>query len=112
MGYSLYVIHCFPLAAFKNISLLLTFAISTTICLAVGLFGFILFVVEFSTSGTWVSVSLHGLGKFSAIISSNKVFVSFSLSSFGIHTMQMFVPLILVSWTCSFLKFFFPVLIV
>lgn len=43
MGVSLCMSHSFPLAAFRILSLSLTFAILVMICLGVGLFGFILF---------------------------------------------------------------------
>lgn len=39
----LHVTHCFPLAPFKSVSLASIFVILTTICLDMGLFGFILF---------------------------------------------------------------------
>ena len=74
MGFPLYVITCFSLAAFKILSLFLSFFM----CLSVFLFGFILFGTLW-VSWTWMSFSR--LGKFSAIISSNNFSGPFSLSS-------------------------------
>ena len=76
--FPLYVINCFSLAAFKIFPL--TFAILIITCLVVNLFGFILFGTLYA-SCTWMSVSFPRLGKFSAIISSNRFSVPFSLFS-------------------------------
>ena len=74
IGVPLYITCCFFIAAFKILSLCLIFAIVYIMCLAVDLFGFILFK-------TLLSISFPKLGEFSAITSSNKFSAPFSLSS-------------------------------
>uniref|UniRef100_A0A9L0SPR2 Uncharacterized protein n=1 Tax=Equus caballus TaxID=9796 RepID=A0A9L0SPR2_HORSE len=80
LGVSLYVTCCFSLSAFKILSLSLILDILIIVCLGVGLFGFILFGT-FCASWIKTSVSFPRLGKFSAIISPNKLSASFSLFS-------------------------------
>ena len=80
MGVPLYVTCCFSLAAFNILSLLLSFAILTTMCLGVNVFVFILFGT-LCASWTWMSVFFHMLGTFSAIMFSNMFSAPFSLSS-------------------------------
>ena len=57
--------------AFNLLSLSLTFYILVIMCLGLGLFGFIL-LGTLQASWIWVSFSFPKVGKFSAIISSNK----------------------------------------
>lgn len=92
VGVPLYITNCFSHAAFNIISL--TFGILIIMCLRVGLFWFI-FLEFFRIPGIWICF-LPWLGKFSAIMSSNKIFVpsSFSSSS-GIPIMWMLIGLML-----------------
>ena len=91
MGVFLHVTSCFSLTVFKILSLSLVFAILIIMCLGVDLFGFILFGT-LCASSTWMSVSFSRLGKFSAIISSDKFSAPFSVSSLsGPPMMQMVV---------------------
>ena len=76
----LYKASSFSLAAFKSLSLSLIFDILIIMYLGMDLFGFILFGNLCAPNlQTWMSVSFPRLGKFSAIISSNKSFVPFLL---------------------------------
>ena len=74
---------CISLAAFRVYSLPSFFAIFSILCLAVGLFGLIMFGT-LCVPYPWISIS-SGLwfGKVSAMISSNKSLIPFSLSSSG-----------------------------
>ena len=102
----LYVTSCFSLAAFKILSLLLFFTNLITTCLSVDLFGFILFGT-LCASWTWMSVSFPRLGKFSAIISSNKLSAPFSLSSLsGTPIVQMLTCLMLSQRSLKVSSFF------
>ena len=78
-GVPLYLTSNFLLDAFAILYLSLIFGILIEICLGVALFGFIFILLE-TLSWTWMSVSFPGLGKFSAIIISNKFSAPFSLS--------------------------------
>ena len=80
IGIPLYMALCFSLAAFRALSSFLTFAILIMICLGIDLFGFI-FWGTFCASCTWIAVSFFWLGKFLALISSNKFSIPFYLSS-------------------------------
>ena len=75
MGVLLFITCCFFLAAYI---LSLSFAILMAMCLDVIFFGLILFGTLF-VSWTWMSVSFPRLGKFSAIIPSDKLSAPFSL---------------------------------
>ena len=68
---------CFSPVAIKILSLFLTSAILTMVCLGVSLFG------TLYASGTYLSVSFYSLGKISAIIYSNTFLIPFSHSSSG-----------------------------
>ena len=95
MGFSLYVICCFSLAAFNILSLSLVFVSLISMCLGLFLLGFILYGT-LSASWTWLTISFSMLGKFSTIISS-KIF-SYSLifySPSGAPIIQMLVHLVL-----------------
>ena len=76
----MYVTSCFSLAAFKILSLSWNFDILIKMCLAVGLFGFLLFGT-LCVSWTWVTFSLLRLGKFSIITFSNRFSIPCSSSS-------------------------------
>lgn len=65
-SFLLYVTYCFPVVVFKIVSLSLTFAISITTNLGVGLFGLIVFGT-LCASWIWMSVFIPRLGKFSTI---------------------------------------------
>ena len=78
MGFPLYVTFCFFLAAFRILSLSLTFAIFM-MCLGVGLFGFNLFGA-LCASYILKSVSFR-FGKFPVIISSNIFSIPLSFST-------------------------------
>ena len=80
IGVSLYILSCFSLAAFKILSVSLTFDTLIITCLAVDLFG-VLFFGSPWVSWIWMPVSFPRLGKFSVISSSNKISALFSLSS-------------------------------
>ena len=69
MGIPLYVICCFPFAAFNICSLCLIFVNLINMCLRVFHLGFILFGTLW-VSWTWVIISFPILEKFSTIISS------------------------------------------
>ena len=71
MGVLLYVICCFSLVSFNILSLSLIFISLITMCLSVFFFGFIL-PGTLCTSWIWLIISFPKLGKFSAIISSNR----------------------------------------
>ena len=89
MGTSLWVTYFFSLAAFKIISLSLTFGILIMMCLGVVLFGSILFE---TSCAFWTSQSIFftKLGKFSFLIFSYGVPVFCSSSSpFGTPLMWM-----------------------
>ena len=74
------------------------------------LFRFTLFVT-LCVSWTWMSASLAGLGKFLFAISSNGVFVSFSLYSPSVTPlMWMLVSLMLFQRTLKLSLFFFLIL--
>ena len=105
ISFSLHVTSSVSLATFKILPLSLTFAILITICLGVDLFGFIMF-------GTLCFLDLGilpTLGKFLAIISSNKSFATSSLSSLsGISIMHMLTFLTFSQKSLKlFLKFYF-----
>ena len=87
MGVPLQVTNCFSLTAFKILSLSLTFDI-LIMCLGVGLLGFILFWL--CASWACMSISFSRLGKFSAIIYSERFSIPCSLS-------LLLVPL---CWEC------------
>ena len=72
-----YVTSSFSLDAFKILSLSWNFVILIMMCLAVGLFGFLL-IGTLCVSWIWVSFSLIKLGKFS-IITFQTGFLSFAL---------------------------------
>ena len=78
----LYVTCCISLAAFKILCSSLIIAILIIFCFGVFLFGLILFGT-LSNSWIWMSVSFPGLGKFSAIMSSNMFSSLFSLLLLG-----------------------------
>ena len=75
-----YMTLSFPMFAFIILSLYLSFDILITICVSVGLFGFIMFG-PLCASYIWISVSFLRFGKFSATTPSNR-FLILSLSSF------------------------------
>ena len=96
MGFPLNIMHSIPLAAFEILSL--SFALLIMMCLGVDLFGYIFF-------GT---ISFPMLGKFTAIISSNKFSAPFFLSPPSeILIMQMLVCLILSQRFLKLSSFFF-----
>ena len=80
MGFPLYVINCFSLAAFKILSLSLSCVILIIIFLHVDLFEFTLFGTLYAFC-TWLSFLLQVRECFSAIISSNKFPIPFVLFS-------------------------------
>ena len=80
MATPLKVTFCFSLAAFKILSLYLTFGILIMMCFGVVLFGSNLFGTLYA-SWTYMSISFAKLGKFRFIIFSNKFSVSCSSSS-------------------------------
>ena len=88
MGILLQVTNYFSFAAFKILSLSLTFGILIMMCLAVGLFGFILFGT-LSTSWTCMFIYFTKLGKCSFIIFSIRFPISCSFSSSGTPMMPM-----------------------
>ncbi|KAF6327521.1 hypothetical protein mRhiFer1_008242 [Rhinolophus ferrumequinum] len=95
MGVPLYVTLRLSLAAFRILSLSLSFAILTIMCLGVDLFGLIL-VGTLCTSWTCMLVSFIRLGKFSDIITSNMFSIPCLLSSpSGIPMMRMLLRLML-----------------
>ena len=79
LGVPLYISSCFALAAFNILSMCLTFHILIRMCLAVGLFGFILCETPWA-SWIWISIPSLRLGMFSTVISLSKLSASFSLS--------------------------------
>ena len=81
MGIPLWVICCFPLAAFNICSLCLIFVNLIRMCLGVFHLGFILFWTLW-VSWTWVAISFSILGKFSTIISWSIFSWPFFLSCF------------------------------
>ena len=103
----LYVTCCFSLPIF-NILLFFFFFILIMVCLGVVLWSYLRHRVS---SWTWISVSFPELGKFSAIMSSNMLSESSSLSSLsGILAMWILVCMMLFQ-SClklsSFLFIFF-----
>ena len=66
MGTPLEVTNCFSLAAFKSLSLSLTFGTLVMMCLGVGLFSSIMFGTLY-TSWTYMSISFTKFRKFSFI---------------------------------------------
>ena len=93
MGAPLQVTNCFSLAAFKILSLSLTFCILIMMCLAVGLFGSILFGT-ICTSWTYMSISFTTLGKFSVIIFFKWVF-NFLLALFSLqHPHEIYIGML------------------
>ena len=88
MGIPLYVICCFSFAAFNICPLCLIFVSLINMCFSIFLPGFILFWTLWA-SWTWVAISFHTLGKFSAIISSNILSCPFLLSSSGTTMIRM-----------------------
>jgi len=80
MEIPLFVICCFPLAAFNICSLCLIFVNLINMYLGVFYLGFILFGTLW-VSWTWVAISFPILGKFSTIISSSVLSYPFFLSS-------------------------------
>ena len=94
---------CFSLAAFRIVSLFLTFAIFIIICLGVGLFGFN-FLGAFCSSYILTSVFFR-FGKFSDIISSIIFSIPFSFSSSGIPIMHRLACFILSHRSLIFLSF-------
>lgn len=85
--FALYATSCFPLAVFKIVSL--PSAIFVTIYLDVG--PWVHLVWNSLCLLAWVFVSFSWLGKFLAILSSNKLTATFLSSSSGITIMQMCV---------------------
>ena len=111
----------FFLAAFKILSLSLTFDILIMMCFSVDFFGSNLFGTLY-VSWTYISISFAKLGKFSFIIFSSKFSISCSSSSSGIPmiwllahlemsqrflSLSLLFFLVLVSSFCSGLMFFF-----
>jgi len=97
---------CFSLAAFRILSLSLTFAVFIIICLGVGLFGFSLF---WALCASYILISVcFRFGKFSAIISSNifSIPLSFSFPS-GIPIMRILARFILSHRSLILLSCFF-----
>ena len=94
MGIPLYVICCFPLAAFNIFSLYLVFDSLINMCLGVFLLGFILYRT-LCASWTWLTISFPMLGKFSTIISSNIFSDPFFFFSYGTPKIRMLVHLML-----------------
>ena len=80
----LYKTICFYLAALKILSLILDIFI--IICIGLNLLRFILFG-DLCASWTWIPLSFPRLGKFSAIISSNRFSAPFSLSFLLLRTL-------------------------
>lgn len=110
MRFPFYVISCFSLAMFKGLSLTLTILI--IMYLDMYLFVFILFGIR-QVSWTCMFISFPRLGKFSAIISSEKS--SAPLFLFRTHIKWMLFHLMLSQWPlklCSFflILFFFSLL--
>ena len=104
------IVNCFSVAAFKILSLSLTFSVLILMCLGVGLFASILFGI-LCASWTCMSTSFTKLGKFSFIIFSNRFPISCSFSSpSGTPVMQMLESLKL-SWRLLTLCSFFWVLL-
>ena len=95
MGIPLYVMFCFPLAAFNIFSLYLIFVSLIKMCLGVFFLGFILYGT-LCASWTWVTISYPILGKFLTIVSSN-IFSDpfFFCSSSGTSVIRMLVHLVL-----------------
>ena len=114
MGFPLYVICCFSLAAFNIFSLNLIFDSLINMCLRVFLLGFILGTL--CASWTWVAISLPMLGKFSTIIPSNIFSGPFSLFFFFWDPYNLiagvfnFVPEVSETVLNSFHSFFFILL--
>ena len=96
MGFPLYVIYYFSLAAFKILSLCLVFVCLISICLGVFLFGFILYGT-LCTSWIWLTISFLMLGKFSSIISSKFFSYSFFFSSSETPIIQMWCGVVILS---------------
>lgn len=91
IGVLLYVTSCFYLSAFKILFFSLIFDNLIIMCFCMGLFRFILFGM-FWVSCVWMSVSFLRLGKFSAIISLNKLSFPFSRIFFCDHCNVIIVP--------------------
>ena len=94
MGFPLYIICCFCLAAFNILSLCLVFVSLISMCLGVFLFGFILYGT-LCAALTWLSIPFSMLGKFSTIISSKIFSYPFFFFSSWTPIIWMFVHLIL-----------------
>ena len=80
MGIPLFIICCFPLAAFNIYSLYLIFVSLINMCLRVFHLGFNLFGTLW-VSRTWMAISFTILGNFSTVISLSIVSCTFFLSS-------------------------------
>ena len=93
MGFPLYVICCFSLAAFNILSSYLVFVSLISMCLGMFLLRFILYGMLYA-SWTWLTIFFSMLGKFSTIISSKIFSYHFLFSSSGTPISQMLVHLI------------------
>ena len=94
MGFPLYVIYCFSLAAFNILSLCLVFVSLIIMCLGMFRLGFILYGTLWA-SWTWLTISFSMLGKFSTIISLKFSHTLFFSTSSGTSIILMLVCLIL-----------------
>ena len=106
LWFPLYVTCCFSVAAFRILSLSVILDISIIMFLSVGQFGLILFGA-LCASHTWLSVCFLRLGKFSAIISSNRSSAPMSLSSPGTPIIQGLVLLKLSQRSLKLSSFYF-----
>ena len=105
MGFPLYVTYCLSLATFRILSLSFILDILIVMCLGMGLFG-LHFVGALCASCTWMYVSFLRLGKFLAILFSNKFSVPLSLSTpSGTPIIQMLVHLLLSQSSLRLLSF-------
>ena len=94
-GFPWYVTYSFSLVAFNILFLCLVFLRLISMCLAVFLLGFILYVT-LCACWTWLNISFSMLGKFSTIISSKFFSYTFLFSSTsGTPIIQMLLHLIL-----------------
>jgi len=82
MGFPLYVICCFSIAAFNILTLCLVFVSLISMCLGMFLLGFILYGT-LRASWSCLTISFSMLGKFSTIISSKIFSYPFSLFLLG-----------------------------
>ena len=104
----LWVTNCFYLAAFKILSLSLTFGILIMMCLGVGLFASIL--LGLYASWTCMFISFTKLWKFSFIFFSNRVPISCSLSFPSDTLMMRMLDLLKLSQRLLTLSSFFWIL--